>query len=256
MIISASRRTDIPAFYADWFIEQIKAKYCYVNGDRIDLSPDNIDCIVFWTKNATSLYNRIEELKDYTYYFQYTVTGYEKDIEPNLDKEESIETFKKLSDKIGKEKVIWRYDPILLNSKYTPNYHLYEFNKLCLQLKDYTEKVIISFIDTYPKLLERCKDLNLLNPIGFNYEPATSIALEMKRIAEENNLQIESCAEFLNTIKHGHCIDKERIERISGKELNIGKDITQRQLCGCCTSIDIGWYNTCKHGCRYCYACK
>ena len=139
MIISASRRTDIPAFYSDWFLNRIKERFVFVRNpinahqiSQISLSPDVVDCIVFWTKNPKPMLSKLDELKDYNYYFQFTLNSYSKDIEPNvpLKNTEVIETFKALSDKVGTNRVIWRYDPIIINEKYTIDYHIEYFEKL------------------------------------------------------------------------------------------------------------------------------
>ena len=133
MILSVSRRTDVPNYYFDWFVNRIKDGYLYVRNpmnvhqiSKIDISPEVVDCIVFWTKNPANMLDKLEDLRDYPYYFQFTLNGYGKDIEPNLPnkRKELIPTFQKLSEKIGKERVIWRYDPILVNQKYTMDYHL------------------------------------------------------------------------------------------------------------------------------------
>ena len=143
MIISASRRTDIPAYYTEWFINRINEGFLYVRNpmniyqvSKINLSPEIVDFIVFWTKNPEPLLDKLDKLQDYNYYFQFTINSYDTDIEefvPNKGKY-VISTFKKLSDMIGKEKVIWRYDPILLNDKYSISYHLENFDKLAKQL--------------------------------------------------------------------------------------------------------------------------
>ena len=136
MIISASRRTDIPAFYSDWFFNRIKEGYVLVRNpmnahqiSKISLSADVIDCIVFWTKNPRPMINRLDELKDYNYYFQFTLNSYAKDIEPNVPSKdkEIIKSFRELSEKIGKDRVVWRYDPILINDNYSVDHHIKYF---------------------------------------------------------------------------------------------------------------------------------
>lgn len=169
MIISASRRTDIPAFYSEWFLNRIKEGYAIVRNPmnnkpvRILLSPDIVDCIVFWTKNPIPMIPRLDELKDYCYYFQFTLTGYGRDVEANLPdkKNELIPAFKQLSDKIGPERVIWRYDPILINEKYSMEYHIEAFSYLASSLKGYTEKCVISFVDMYAKNMKAMHDLGV-----------------------------------------------------------------------------------------------
>lgn len=264
MIISASRRTDIPAFYADWFFNRIKERYVLVRNplnvhqvSKINLSPEVVDCIVFWTKNPKAMLNQLNLLKDYSYYFQFTLTSYGKDVEQNvpLKSEEGMDTFKRLSDLVGKERVIWRYDPILLNEKYSIDYHVQYYGKIARQLKDYTEKCTISFIDDYPGIRGNVAPL-ALQPISSLQK--MQIADFISNIARENGLQVDTCAEDIDLSKfgitHARCIDDKLIERIIGCPIHAEKDKNQRLACGCVTSIDIGSYNTCQNGCRYCYA--
>ena len=264
MILSVSRRTDIPAFYAEWFFQRIREGFLYVRNpmnprqvSRIGLSPEVVDCIIFWSKNPAPMLERLDELREYPFYFQFTLTGYGRDIEPGLPdkRKEVIGTFQKLSEKVGKERVVWRYDPILVNGRYTIEYHLKAFEEIAGCLKGYTEKVVISFVDFYAKTLRNTKDLYLKS---LSREEMREIAEGMAQIAKSCGLVIETCAEQINLqdvgIRHGSCIDKKRIEKIAGCSLSVEKDKNQREACGCCESIDVGAYNTCRNGCRYCYA--
>lgn len=263
MILSVSRRTDIPAFYSEWFFNRLKEGFVYVVNpmnlkqvSKIELNQENVDCFVFWTKNAKPMLNRLDELKDYKYYFQYTITGYKKNVENGIsDKREIIETFKKLSNKIGREKVILRYDPIFFSDEYTVEYHCEAFERLCSQLEGYTERCVISFIDLYKKTERNTKGLNL---VPVTDEKVYEIAKEFSIIAKKHRMCIETCSEFYDLtkygIKKGKCIDGELVSKVIGYEINVKKDDTQREVCGCVKSIDIGQYNTCKHHCLYCYA--
>lgn len=264
MILSVSRRTDIPAFYAEWFFQRIREGFLYVRNpmnprqvSRIGLSPEVVDCIIFWSKNPAPMLERLDELREYSFYFQFTLTGYGRDIEPGLPdkRKEVIGTFQKLSEKVGKERVVWRYDPILVNGRYTIEYHLKAFEEIAGCLKGYTEKVVISFVDFYAKTLRNTKDLYIKS---LSREEMREIAEGMAQIAKSCGLVIETCAEQINLqdvgIRHGSCIDKNRIEKIAGCSLSVEKDKNQREACGCCESIDVGAYNTCRNGCRYCYA--
>lgn len=264
MILSVSRRTDIPAFYAEWFFQRIREGFLYVRNpmnprqvSRIGLSPEVVDCIIFWSKNPAPMLERLDELREYPFYFQFTLTGYGRDIEPGLPdkRKEVIGTFQKLSEKVGKERVVWRYDPILVNGRYTIEYHLKAFEEIAGCLKGYTEKVVISFVDFYAKTLRNTKDLYIKS---LSREEMREIAEGMAQIAKSCGLVIETCAEQINLqdvgIRHGSCIDKKRIEKIVGCSLSVEKDKNQREACGCCESIDVGAYNTCRNGCRYCYA--
>jgi len=263
MIISASRRTDIPAFYSDWFLNRIKEKYVLVRNpfnknllSRIDLHPEKIDCIVFWTKNPKNIISKLGKLKDYKYYFQFTLNPYDTTIELKVSKKDQlIKTFKELSQKIGAEKVIWRYDPIFLTKKMDITYHIKYFTYLAKLLSPHTEKCIISFLDLYKKCEKNIKALEAKVP---DRNDINSLVFEFKNASELYGLKIETCSEEIELmdfgIEHGHCIDQILIERIIGYKIKANKDKYQRSACGCIESTDIGEYNTCSHNCLYCYA--
>lgn len=264
MILSVSRRTDIPNYYSEWFYNRIKAGFVYVRNpmnthqvSKINITPEVVDCIVFWTKNPESMLNRLDELVSYNYYFQFTLTGYGKDMENNVPhkKEKMIPIFQELSNKIGMQKVIWRYDPIIFTKKYTPEYHLNAFEQIAAVLKGYTEKCVISFVDAYAK---NKKNMELLGSYEMDKAELLEFAKKMAEIAKENRMSIGSCAESIDLeecgIEHNCCIDKTLMENIIGCKLKAEKDKNQRKECGCMESVDIGTYNTCKNGCKYCYA--
>ena len=274
MILSVSRRTDIPNYYSDWFYNRIKEGFLYVKNpinthqvSRIELSPDLVDCIVFWTKNPEPMMARLHELDDYAYFFQFTLTGYGYDIEPNVPhkKNKMIPVFQKLSDMIGSSRVVWRYDPILFNGIYTEAYHLQAYEQIAEALTGYTKKCIISFVDTYTKTKSAMKALKIHDPLSANtYEdsgyPETLkvFASELSKIAHRNGMDIAACAEKIDLsdcgIFHSCCIDKALVEEITGYIINVGKDRNQRTECSCVESIEIGTYHTCLNGCKYCYA--
>ena len=191
------------------------------------------------------------------HYFQFTLSAYGPDVERNLPSKNKIiiPTFQQLSKEIGKEKVIWRYDPIFFNEQYSIEYHCKYFEVLASKLGDYTEKCTVSFMDMY-RNTER--NVKLLSIVKDTYEMQVELLQRFVEIAKEYGLYIDTCAEigdFHNIgVEHAHCIDRERIERIGGFKLNVDKDTNQRAECGCVASIDIGAYNTCKNGCLYCYA--
>ena len=222
----------------------------------INLDPELVDCIVFWSKNPKPMIDKLQLIKDYKYYFQFTLNPYEPDVEAKLPpKPEIIETFKKLSDIIGPQKVIWRYDPILINSKYNTAYHIDKFEKLANVLKGYTEKVTFSFIDFYKKIAENIKSLEI---VEISTEEKNGIAQKFSEIAKNNNYSSDTCAEDIDLteygITHARCIDDRLISKITGYNLSVEKDKNQRPECGCVKSIDIGEYNSCSNGCVYCYA--
>lgn len=264
MIISASRRTDIPAFYSEWFFNRLEEGYVCVRNpmnihqiSKINLSPSVVDGIVFWTKNPKPMINKLHLLDKYNYYFQFTVNSYDKDIEPNIPSKNDfiIPTFKELSAIIGSERIIWRYDPILLNEKYNTDYHIKYFEKIAERLSGSTQKCIISFVDLYRNTKRNTDGLNIRE---IDENTMFYLAKNLSEIAQKNGLKVESCSEKINLeqfgISHGHCIDCELLEKITGSKLKLDKDKNQRKECGCVASIDIGAYNTCKNGCKYCYA--
>lgn len=265
MILSVSRRTDIPAFYSEWFMNRIKEGYVLTRNpfnpnqiNKIMLSPDFIDCIVFWTKDPLPMLNQLKVLDDmgYHYYFQFTLTPYDKEIERNLrDKKELIRTFQTLSELIGKERVFWRYDPIILNDTITEQYHIQQFTRLCGELKEAAASCTISFVDLYAKLARAVKG-NIIREI--NKDEMQRLAKEFSEISGMNGIELKACCEEMDFtslgIKPSACIDKEVIERIWGHPTKNKKDYNQRSGCGCVKSVDIGAYNTCKNGCIYCYA--
>jgi len=269
MIISASRRTDIPAFYGDWFYNRLLENQVVVKNPmnpksaaKITLTPDNVDCIVFWTKNPKNFIKYLDKINDlgYNYYFLFTVTSYDTMIEKNVGKKAGIiETFLKLSEKIGKEKVIWRYDPILLNQKYNLEYHAKWFDFLCEQLHNYTRKCIISFIDVnqYHFLKQNMIAENIFELDTAMIQKVSEI---ISNISKNYSLQIATCSESIDLEKYGfirnRCIDDKLIKELFGIEVSNKKDSNQRDECGCVESRDIGSYDTCLHNCIYCYAQK
>lgn len=264
MILSVSRRTDIPNYYSEWFFNRLKDGFLYVRNpmnfhqiSEIKISPDVVDCIVFWTKNPLPMMERLDELEAYNYYFQFTLTGYGNDVERNLPNKKTsvIPIFQELSNKIDKEKVVWRYDPIFFSNRYNVQYHLKAFRSIAEALSGYTEKCVISFLDIYPK---NKKNMDNLLSYDLSDSELREFAKELSNIAKENHIKIGSCAEKVDLdeygIIHNSCIDKELIEKIIGCKLKINKDKNQRIECGCVESVEVGTYNTCKNGCVYCYA--
>ena len=265
MIISVSRRNDIPAFFSEWFYNRIKEGFVLVRNpmnphqiSEITLRPDVVDCFVFWTKNPENMIPKLSILDEfsYKYYFQFTLNSYDKTIEPNVPpKKNLIETFVNLSEKIGKDRVIWRYDPILLTEKFSGEYHKKYFEYLMSKLHKHTQKCVISFVDFYKKSQTNMKSVT---PISPNEAMMFEIAKAFQKIANDFGVVIETCSEEIELaslgINHGKCIDDQLIEKICNGKINVKKDKNQRAICGCVESIDIGAYNTCKHGCLYCYA--
>lgn len=261
MILSVSRRTDIPCCYPEWFLNRVRAGYALVRNplnpaqvSRISLAPDVVDCIVFWTKDPAPLLPYLPELDrlGYRYYFQFTLTPYGHDIEPGLrDKGALEDTFLALSSAIGREKVVWRYDPVLLTETCSAAWHREQFSRMCDKLSPFTESVTLSFLDLYP----RVKRLGLVPPTP---QEAAELAAYFGAAARNHGLTPQACAEPYDLTPYGirpaACIDPALIGRICGGTLLAGPGRGQRAHCGCCESIDIGAYDTCKNGCLYCYA--
>ena len=200
---------------------------------------------------------RLGELKSYDFYFQFTLTGYGAEVEAGLpDKRQVlIPTFKRLAQELGRERVVWRYDPIFISGRYTPEYHLKAFGEIARSLCGSADLVVISFLDLYQKIRRNMERLQM-EPMGT--EAMLELAGAMAKIASSCGMAIESCAEAVDLsaagVAHGSCIDRKRIERITGSRIRCRKDANQRPECGCVESVDAGSYNTCFNGCAYCYA--
>ncbi|MDR0877562.1 MAG: DUF1848 domain-containing protein, partial [Treponema sp.] len=246
MIICASRRTDIPAFFGDWFMNRLAEKKVSVRNPvnpkmitEIKLEPDVIECIIFWTKNPENFLKRLPAIDalGYRYYFQFTLTPYDTTIERKVDKTTIVETFITLSKYCGKEKVIWRYDPIFLNDTCTMQYHLEKFESLCSTLCNYTEKCVISFIDSYPFLAKTFKQNSISEPSDNEIDV---LADSFSAIAKKYHVPLFTCGEKIDLARYGiahtKCIDDGLIERLFNLKVKSKKDPSQRLECGCCVS--------------------
>ncbi len=248
MIINASGRTDIVAYYMNWFVNRWNEGYFDVRNpfnpklvSRIFVS--DVDMIVFCTKNPLPLLDTIH-LFSVPIQLQVTITGYFKDMEPQVpDKGEIIACVQKLSSYLGKENVCVRYDPILLNSKYNVDYHIRAFNKLCTILKGYVSKVIVSFVDDYKNVRNNHLDY---------HEPSNEEYLKLKEAFEKNDMKIVSCMENKYHIgdEKDCCISIKYAFERTGKFFKEWK----ARDCHCVNMVDVGAYNSCLHGCKYCYA--
>ncbi len=224
---------------------------------RISLSPEVVDGIVFWTKNPVPMLERLAELERYHYYFQFTLTPYGPEIEQNLPSKDEviIPAFQRLSEEIGRERVVWRYDPIFFGGAYTMDCHCRYFEMLACRLARYTQKCTVSFIDFYKNTRRNAKQVEMRQPTASEQEELLG---RFAGIARQYGISLDACAQegdFSGLgIMPAHCIDKGRLERIGQFRLDMRRDKNQRSACGCVESIDIGAYNTCKNGCMYCYA--
>lgn len=264
MIVSASRRTDLPAFYADWLKKRFEEGYALVRNpmnyhqvSKVLLDLEHVEGIVFWTKNPAPLLPYLHCFKAYPFYFQYTLTPYGKDIEPGIPQKgrEGIAAFRQLSERVGKERVIWRYDPIFLSQHYSLEYHARSFEQIAKRLEGYTEKCVFSFLDLYPSIQKRMSQSGILPMEQWQMQ---ELAGKLAEIAAAYHLKLETCAEKIELsqfgTQHGSCIDAALLSRIAGKPIQAKKDKSQREGCGCAASVDIGAYGACYGGCQYCYA--
>ena len=291
MIVSASRRTDIPHYFGNWFIRRVRAGYCVVKNPffqkkqyRISLRPEDVDCFVFWTRFPKTIMPYLDELEalQYRYYFLYTVVDYPGALEPSAPSvERRIGLFQGLAHKIGAERIVWRYDPIYLSQATDFPYHLDRFRVLSERLKGYTKRVILSFYDPYRKTEGRLQALpaefrpaeipgtSTDAPSQEAGEPALpqsapgspALLRFVSRLAETAKaagMEIQSCAEKIDLtsagVPPGACIDAGLIRSLFSIQVPEKKDPNQRKLCRCVQSRDIGAYNTCIQGCVYCYA--
>jgi hypothetical protein len=267
MIISASRRTDIPAFYAPWMVRRLREGYCTVANPcnrnqvtRISLRPEDVDAIVFWTRNPRPLMRHFEELdsRGYRYYFQFTILGYPREIDRKSPPvATAVRAFRELSQRLGPSRVIWRYDPIVLTGITPPAFHRENFQRLAEALRSRTRRAVVSIVDRYRKTESRMKDLQTASPTANPCDTADfrSLMRELADTARGNGMEIVSCAEEIDLrafgIRPGKCVDDQVIAEAFGVDVLRKKDPTQRDACGCVVSRDIGMYESCLFGCKY-----
>lgn len=263
MIISASRRTDIPAFFSPWFFNRLLTGQVLVRNPwnplqirQVSLLPEAVAAIVFWTRNPAPMLEHLNQLSNYTYYFQVTINGYGPELEPEVPQmTTAIAAFKALSDQIGPERVIWRYDPIVLSPDLSEAVHTRRFGEVAAALSGFTHRCIISFVDLYQKTKRNLHEFSLVIP---DREQKIRLATALVQIAASHQIAVHVCAEDLYSsvpgLLPGACIDAALLGTLSGHPLRVKRDPNQRAQCRCAVSVDIGAYNTCSHGCRYCYA--
>ncbi len=266
MIISASRRTDVPACYSDWFFERLQAGFVLARNpwnphqvSKISLAPEVVDGLVFWTKDPRPMLPRLQELPAVPFYFQFTLTPYGREVEPGLPEKQAVllPAFRQLSASVGKERVVWRYDPVFLSGTYSMEYHCHAFAEMARQLAGFTETCTVSFLDLYRDTPKKIRPLGITPP---DVRQQRELLAQFAQIARQTGIALSTCAEpgigEALGIPPAHCIDRARLERIGGVPLSVERDKHQRPGCGCAASVDIGAYQTCPHGCVYCYATK
>lgn len=273
MIISASRRTDIPAFYADWFMNRLSAGFCTVPNPfnkrqvaTISLAPTDVDVIVFWTRNPRPMMPYLGELdrRGFNYFFHYTMMGYPRYLDrhgPSL--QSATETFLELSESIGAKRVIWRYDPITITPGTDIDFHLNNFQRIAALVKGHTYRCVISLVDIYRKTKGRLSKLEesgttVVTKNTIPPEDLDTLMVGMCDIAAGHGLDLVSCAEEVDLSRYGvtpgKCIDEAYVLNTFGLDHSSKKDPGQRKACNCIVSKDIGMYDSCLMGCQYCYA--
>ncbi|MBP3713530.1 MAG: DUF1848 domain-containing protein [Bacilli bacterium] len=262
MIINTGQRTDIPAFYSKWFINRIREGFVLVRNPfypklvtRYKLDPKVVDVIGFCTKNPRPMFKYLDEIKDFGQFWYISITGFEKDLEPNVPPiDQVIEDFKYLSKKVGKNAIAWRYTPIIINEKYTVNYHIKTFERIASELHDYTSLAVYGFVDLYEKLKAHHKEIE-----ECSREDVITISKVFKEIAQKYNLDLRLCSKEKWLDEYG--IDTKGCMRIEDYERSINSKLVIKEkrearkgYCSCYLSNDIGAYNSCLHLCSYCYA--
>lgn len=264
MIINTGLRTDIPAFYAPWFINRIKDGFVYVRNPynekqvtKYILNSQLVDLFVFCSKNPRPLIDLLQKddvLKDYGQYWFVTITPYSTDVEPFVPEIQNvIETYKILAKRLGKNCVCWRYDPIFLSSKYNVEFHLNAFEHIAKQLEGFADVCVISFIDLYKKVQ---RNFSEISEVSVNEQDFLCRAF--LQIGQKYGISIKTCAEDSRFASFGvdvtGCMTKDVFEKALNQKLQIPKFKQNRKECACLLTADIGAYNTCGHFCRYCYA--
>ena len=260
MIIDTGNRTDIPAFYSEWFMNRIREGYVMVRNpyspeqvSRYRLDPEVVDALMFCSKNPEPMVKYLDELSRFKMIWFVTITPYGKGIEPGVpDKRKVIESFKKISNHVGVRAMSWRYDPIFISETYSVDYHIDAFERMAAELEGYTEKVVISFIDLFEKTKK-----NFPEAREVVREERFALAKAFAKTGKKHNMTIRSCLEGVELAQFGidvsGCMSQTVIEEAVGEKMIIP---ASRHIldCNCFMGNDIGAYNSCAHFCKYCYA--
>jgi hypothetical protein len=262
MIINTGCRTDIPAYFSEWFYNRIKEGYVLTRNPYYEeqvvkyrVTPDVVDCLSFCTKNPAPMLDRLNEIDAFKQFWFVTITPYGKEIEPNvLDKEKVMESFKQLSMKVGLNAIGWRYDPIFITDKYSVKYHINSFEKMVERLSGYTNNCVISFIDLYAKTKRNFSEVKEVSKTE-----RITLGKAFVCIGQKYGITIRTCHEGEDLKEYGvdvtGCMTQPIIERAIGCSLDVPRNKkSPRDACNCLLGNDIGVYNTCGHGCVYCYA--
>ena len=267
-IISVSRRTDIPAFYGNWYMQRLKEGFTGVvnpYGGRkyiVSLKPQDVTCFVFWSKNFNPFVENLRTIDrmGYKFYFNYTVTALPDVFESNVERKAAIESLKRLSRMFSSQHINWRFDPIIISNVCSREYFIKAFEELASELDGFVERCYISFVTEYGKVKRNFAELEKTEGVQVKRCSESfkiDLANELSDIAENYGIRMFSCCgDYLvnDRIQKGHCIDGSVIESLFFSEGLIYKEKPTRKECGCTESTDIGTYDTCPHGCIYCYA--
>ena len=261
MIINTGQRTDIPAFYADWFVNRLKAGFVLVRNPynprsvtRYRLSPEVVDLIGFCTKNPAPMLPHLDLLRPYGQYWYVTITPYGKEIEPGVpDKREVLDRFRRLSDIVGPDRMGWRYDPVFISGDYPAERHIRAFEYMAQTLSGYTRTAVISFVDLYEKTKRNFPEVRTVTA-----EQRLLLGKAFVEIAGQYGMTVRPCGEGDELARFGAdcsgCMTVAMYEQALGRRLKVPKTAPARKECACYLGGDIGAYNTCGHLCRYCYA--
>jgi len=268
MIISASYKTDIPTFYGEWFSNRLRAGYCKVVNpynkvvSRVSLRPEDVDGIVFWTKNIGPFIKRLAEVRDRQIPFivQHTITGYPRQLEQAVvDAPKAVQHVREIAEQYGPRVCIWRYDTILLTTLTPREFHMDKFAHLARELEGATDEVVISFAHVYLKTLRNVN--HAAHEFGFDWSDPDAdwkrrLAAELAAIASAHRIRLTVCSqpEYLAPgCEEAHCVDAKRLADVAGRPIR-AKEKGNRKECRCSEAKDIGEYDTCPHGCVYCYS--
>ena len=262
MIINTGGRTDTVQYFSEWLLQRFKEGFVYSRNPlfpdkvtRYSLSPSKVDCVLFCSKNYAPILPRLHEITDrFNTFFYYTITAYGKDIEPRVpDIDTSIDTLFKLEKIVGKGRIAWRYDPVLLTKKYTIQQHLITFAHMAARLSGHIDRCIFSFVEMYTKLQFNMPELQILTE-----EDMEELARGLGQVAAKYHIPIQTCATHADYSRFGiapsGCVTLDMLGKANGVKFRDLKHNGMRHGCKCMVSHDIGAYNTCPNGCRYCYA--
>jgi hypothetical protein len=268
MIISASYKTDIPTFYGEWFMRRLRAGYCRMVNPygrqiyQVSLRREDVSGIVFWTKNVAPFLRHLPEVRDrgFPFVLQHTINGYPRALETSVvDANRAVESLRKVRDRFGPRVVVWRYDTIVISSLTPLDFHVENFSYLAEALRGITDEAVISFAHFYRKT-KRNMDISA-REVGFQWrdpslEEKHFLVNKLLDLARDNGMRLSICSQpdyLVEGSVEAQCIDAQRLEDIAGRPI-VSRVKGNRKACGCFESRDIGEYDTCPHGCVYCYA--